>query len=172
MTTTTRSAPPETPNPYDPEPLGRPKSDPAATSLGEITIHAECLHPKLIDRLTEREKWRDKWRVPITLAVCTAFVSIIFTVASILYTQGAAAGATNIRVDQVEGRAREDRATVDRLAGQQRQRETEVNEQRTELIQALHAIDSRLSRIEERVSGRPAYKVSGIKMSAPAAPAD
>jgi hypothetical protein len=59
-----------------------------------------------------------------------------------------------VRVEQAENRAREDRVTVDRLTEQQRAQDTLAGQRHTELLQALHAMDSRLSRIEDRIPAR------------------
>jgi hypothetical protein len=139
-----------TAHPSDPveTPLPRPRTDPGAQSLEGMSIHAECLHPELIDRVRQKEKWR----VPIYISAGTLIGGSLVTIAMILYSQGADAGATRVRVEQIEDRAREDREEASDVRERQRQIDEAASVRHTELLQELHRIDIRLGRIEERQS--------------------
>jgi len=137
-------------HPSDPVSTPPPRRLDSTAQSGEITIHAECLHPELIDRIRQQAKWR----VPIILAVVGIAATAIFTVSAVLYSQGAAAGATAVRVEAIEMRAREDRDTSEDRDRRERERAAAQALRDTELVQALHALDSRMARIEERLPAR------------------
>jgi hypothetical protein len=112
--------------------------------------HAICLHPELINVVRQQQKWR----VPISLAIISVAATALITIAAVLYSQGQAAGATAVRVQTIEVRAREDREEEAARAERQRQRDAAMEVRQTEWLQAQHAIDSRLARIEERLPPR------------------
>ncbi len=119
-------------------------------STDSITIHPECLHPELIDdvRQTRKRRWVI---IPI---VITVLCGALGTLATCVYTQGQAAGATEVRVHALEIRTSEDRGTTDRLAERQRQDAAEAAQRHEELLQEFRRMDNRLSRIEERLPAR------------------
>ena len=131
------SDPVETPPPYglEREPSG---------------VHAVCLHPELINVVRQGEKRR----TPLAVAIISAAVVIVVAITGVLYSQGSAAGATAVRVEALERRASEDRAESNARAERQRQQDIIEEQRHTELIQALHAIDSRLGRLEARAERR------------------
>lgn len=123
-------------------PLPRPASSPEL-----VPVH-ECLYPELIDDV--RQQWRRRW--PVILAVVALAGGSLGTLATCVYTQGAAQGQTLQRIGAVEDRAREDRAEQDRQRERQREDAAAAVQRHEELIQELHRLDSRLGRIEERLS--------------------
>jgi hypothetical protein len=131
-------------------PLPRPRSDPGAQSIEGLSIHAECLHPELIDDV--RQQRRRRW--PVILAVVALAGGSLGTLATCVWTQGAAQGQTLQRLEAVEDRAREDRAEQARQSERQREDAQAAALRHTELLEALHAIDSRLGRLEERQTPR------------------
>jgi hypothetical protein len=108
----------------------------------------ECLHLELIDDVRQARKRR----LPLTVAVITISATLILTVAAVLYGQGQAAGAADVRLDALEQRAAEDRSDGLRESERQRQDATDAAQRDTQFLQTLHALDSRLGRIEERLS--------------------
>lgn len=131
------SDPVETPAPYG---LERPTS----------VTHAACLHPELINVVRQSEKRR----VPLTVAVIAAAVTVVLAVAGVLYSQGSAAGATAVRVEALEVRTREDRTAASERDRRDRERDAAQAIRDGELVEALHRLDSRLGRIEERLAPR------------------
>jgi hypothetical protein len=139
------SDPVETPPPAS---LGRYGSDHDG-SIGEPSpAHAVCLHPELINVVRQAEKRR----LPLTVAVIAATVTVVLAIAGVLYSQGSAAGATAVRVEALEARAREDRVEQSRGVERQRQDATDAAQRDTQILQAIHGLDSRMGRIEERLT--------------------
>lgn len=132
------SDPVETPPPYAVDGLQREPSG----------VHAVCLHPELINVVRQNEKRK----TPLLVAIIAATVTVIVTITGVLYSQGSAAGATAVRVNALEQRASEDRSEGIRDRERQRQDATEAAQRDTQILQTLHALDSRLGRIEERLS--------------------
>jgi hypothetical protein len=118
-------------------------------TIGLVRGWEDAGWPVLIDDVRQARKRR--W--PILAMVITLAVGSIGTLATCVYTQGAAAGATQIQVEALEARALEDRVEAGRRAEQQRQTDALEVQRHTELLRALHAIDSRLGRLEERSEG-------------------
>lgn len=110
--------------------------------------HAVCLHPELINVVRQAEKRR----VPLTIAIIGAAVTCVLAIAGVLYSQGSAAGATAVRVQALEVRASEDRAASMDRAERQREQDTLEAQRHTELMQAIHGLDSRMGRVEERLA--------------------
>ena len=125
-------------------PMPRPASSPDL-----VPVH-ECLYPELIDDVRQSRKRR--W--PVILAVVALAGGSIGTLATCVWTQGAAQGQTLQRLEAVEDRAREDRAEQERQSERQRQDATAAVQRHQEMMQALHALDSRMGRIEERLAPR------------------
>jgi hypothetical protein len=110
----------------------------------------DCRHEVNIALWTQRDKHR--WIVVPALVTLT--VGVLITLSTCLYTQGQAAGSTAVRVQALEARGVEDRAaTADRVE-RQRQQDTLEGQRHEELMQALHGVDARLGRVEERLSNR------------------
>jgi hypothetical protein len=133
-------------------PLPRPDTRPRSLSsadLAELAVH-ECLHPELIDDVRQSRKRR--W--PIVALFTTLVGGSILTLATCIYAQGQAAGETRARLEQVERRALEDRNEANQLRERVRESETAATQRHEEMLQTLHSIDSRLGRLEERLSIR------------------
>ncbi len=86
------------------------------------------------------------------IAIISAAVTVVLVIASVLYSQGAAAGATMVRVEALEVRASEDRAATRDRVERQRQQDALESQRHEELMQAVHGLDSRMGRIEERLA--------------------
>jgi len=126
--------------------------DPLSQSFDGTPLHV-CEHLELIDDVRQARKRRPLlWSAGVALIV--VLLGSISGVSACLYTQGQAAGATTVRVGVIEQRAAEDRAEADRRAERQRQQDVANELRQTEVLQALHALDSRLARIEERLPPR------------------
>ena len=111
-------------------------------------VHAVCLHPELINVVRQSEKRR----LPLAVAIIGAAVTVVIVIAGVLYSQGAAAGATTVRVQALEVRASEDRSDARDRAERQRQLDAIEAQRHEELMNAVHGLDSRMGRIEERLA--------------------
>ena len=131
----------------DGTPLPRPASSPSLDGLPPIH---ECLYPELIDDVRQSRKRR--W--PVVALVVTLLGGSLGALSTCVYSQGQASGATAVRVEALETRTHEDRETVDLISQRQREDAQAAALRHTELLEALHAIDSRLGRLEERQTPR------------------
>lgn len=114
---------------------------------GSHQLAHECLHLELIDDVRQARKRRG----PLTIAILGVSATAILAVAAVLYGQGQAAGAATVRLDAIEARASEDRASTATRERLDHERAAAAAIRETEHIEALHALDLRLGRIEEQL---------------------
>ena len=137
-------------------PLPRSYSDPHTAAAPSGDEH-RCLHLELIDDVRQQRKERPAktarlWGLSVTILIFIA--GSIGGLATCVYTQGQSSGADTVRLEALEDGVRAGAVRDDRLEARQREDLTQIVQQQTKILEALHAIDSRTVRIEEQLKRR------------------
>lgn len=134
--------------------MTEPDATPLPRGTHALEEHAghECQHPELIDYVRQQRKSR----LPIALALVSLVGGSILTLALLLVDQGRIAGATAVRLEQVEQRQAEARQDLDRRSEQIEASQEAARARDERILQTLYQIDGRLGRLEERLAVQPA----------------